>query len=99
MNVSARQMHDENFVARSLGIIRGAGADPVRLSMELTESLLATDIEATIKEMYSLRREAVCFSIDGFGTGFSSLGCRAFQGYLPAAPMPVEQVEAMLQAR
>ncbi|MCA1248348.1 bifunctional diguanylate cyclase/phosphodiesterase [Massilia sp. MS-15] len=73
VNVSARQMHDEDFVARSLGIMRVAGADPSRLSMELTESLLATDIEATIEKMHSLRREGIRFSVDDFGTGFSSL--------------------------
>lgn len=73
VNVSARQLRDEDFVASSLAIMRAEGADPSRLSMELTESLLATDIEATIDKMLALQREGVNFSIDDFGTGFSSL--------------------------
>lgn len=73
VNVSARQMHDPDFVAHSLAIMRAEGADPAKLSMELTESLLATDIEATIEKMRALKHEGVNFSIDDFGTGFSSL--------------------------
>lgn len=41
--------------------------------MELTESLLATDAEETIAKMHELRECGVNFSIDDFGTGFSSL--------------------------
>ncbi|WP_426114828.1 EAL domain-containing protein [Massilia sp. PWRC2] len=73
VNVSARHLHEDDFVARTLAILRQAGADPHRLAMELTESLLATDAEETIAKMRQLRECGVNFSIDDFGTGFSSL--------------------------
>lgn len=73
VNVSARHLHEDDFVARTLAILRQAGADPRRLAMELTETLLATDAEETIGKMRALRDSGVNFSIDDFGTGFSSL--------------------------
>ena len=73
VNVSARHLHEDDFVASTLAILHQAGADPRRLAMELTESLLATDAEDTITKMRELRDSGVNFSIDDFGTGFSSL--------------------------
>ena len=50
-----------------------AGIDPAKLKLELTESLMLDDIEATIDKMLQLKQLGVSFSMDDFGTGHSSL--------------------------
>lgn len=159
VNVSARQFRHPDFVEQVLTAIERAGADPRRLKLELTESLLVDDMEVTIAKMTALKSKGVGFSLDDFGTGYSSLfylkhlpldllkidqsfvrdvlndpndasivhtiialgkslslaviaegveneeqrkflaghGCTAYQGYLFARPMPIDQLHAFLQ--
>ncbi|MBC7454113.1 MAG: EAL domain-containing protein [Massilia sp.] len=73
VNVSARQFSDPAFVAQVLGIVERSGANPHRLTLELTESLLLDEVDITIGKMRALRNSGMCFSLDDFGTGFSSL--------------------------
>jgi diguanylate cyclase (GGDEF)-like protein/PAS domain S-box-containing protein len=73
VNVSAQQVHALQFVDDTLDIIAQTGADPHRLSLELTESLLAENMEDVIEKMHRLKQAGVNFSIDDFGTGYSSL--------------------------
>jgi EAL domain-containing protein (putative c-di-GMP-specific phosphodiesterase class I) len=73
VNVSARQFHHESFVDQVLAALDRSGADPHRLKLELTESLLVVDIEDVIKKMSVLKSRGVGFSLDDFGTGYSSL--------------------------
>jgi diguanylate cyclase (GGDEF)-like protein/PAS domain S-box-containing protein len=73
VNVSARQFYEAGFVASVQRALATAGADPSRLRIELTESLLQSDLEGTITKMHTLGRLGVRFSLDDFGTGYSSL--------------------------
>jgi diguanylate cyclase (GGDEF)-like protein/PAS domain S-box-containing protein len=73
VNVSAQQVHAQQFVDDTLDIVAQTGADPHRLSLELTESLLAENMEDVIAKMHRLKDAGVNFSIDDFGTGYSSL--------------------------
>ncbi len=73
VNVSALQFQQDDFVAQILSALARTGARPDRLKMELTESLMVTDVESTIAKMHVLRGAGVSFSLDDFGTGFSSL--------------------------
>lgn len=73
VNVSARQFRDINFVERILDIIDHSGANPHRLILELTESLLLDQLERSIGKMVALRQHGIRFSLDDFGTGFSSM--------------------------
>jgi diguanylate cyclase (GGDEF)-like protein/PAS domain S-box-containing protein len=73
VNVSARQFFETNFVARSMQTIRASGADPCKLKLELTESLLVADIGNTAAKMLDLKTLGLQFSLDDFGTGYSSL--------------------------
>ncbi len=85
VNVSARQFRQPGFVSGVLQTLADCGANPARLKLELTESLLLGDIEDTIARMEQLQREGVGFSLDDFGTGYSSLG------YLKR--LPIDQVK------
>ncbi|MBP8141794.1 MAG: diguanylate cyclase, partial [Acidovorax sp.] len=69
VNVSARQFRQAGFVAQVLGTLKDCQADPRKLKLELTESLLLGDIEDTIERMEQLKKEGVGFALDDFGTG------------------------------
>lgn len=73
VNVSARQFKQPDFVAQVLACIERSGADPRRLKLELTESLLVDNVEEIIAKMCVLKEAGVGFSLDDFGTGYSSL--------------------------
>lgn len=73
VNVSALQFQQEDFVEQVLSLLARTGARPDHLKMELTESLMVTDVDSTIEKMHALRDAGVSFSLDDFGTGFSSL--------------------------
>ncbi|QEW08530.1 EAL domain-containing protein [Nitrincola iocasae] len=73
VNISAAQMHHNSFVDDVLSILQETGAPANRLELELTESLLIDNIEQTIEKMLLLKAEGIRFSLDDFGTGFSSL--------------------------
>ncbi len=73
VNVSARQLHDPDFVPRVLAALDEAGAPPERLQIELTESQLIDDTETLIGRMLALREHGIRFSLDDFGAGYSSL--------------------------
>lgn len=73
VNVSAQQIRHPGFVMQVLDVLRRTGADPTKLKLELTESTLVTDTDATIATMKALKASGISFSLDDFGTGFSSL--------------------------
>jgi diguanylate cyclase (GGDEF)-like protein/PAS domain S-box-containing protein len=85
VNVSARQFRQPNFVDQVLEILKNTGADPLKLKLELTESLVLENIVDTIEKMQALRIKGLRFSLDDFGTGQSSLT------YLKR--LPLEQIK------
>ncbi|HUX90549.1 MAG TPA: EAL domain-containing protein [Gallionellaceae bacterium] len=81
VNVSAHQFHQHDFVDQVLAVLKITGANPQRLKLELTESLLVINVEKVIEKMFALKAKGVCFSLDDFGTGYSSLS------YLKCLPL------------
>jgi diguanylate cyclase (GGDEF)-like protein/PAS domain S-box-containing protein len=73
INVSARQFRHPDFVAQVLQAIDQTGANPQRLKIEMTESMLADDLDDVVNKMTALKSQGVMFSLDDFGTGYSSL--------------------------
>ena len=73
VNVSARQFRSREFVSQIRGALETTGADPQRIKLELTESLLLDQVDSAIARMHELRALGLGFSLDDFGTGFSSL--------------------------
>ncbi len=89
VNVSARQFRQPQFVAEVLATLRETGANPRRLKIELTESLLLNDLEESIRKMAALRAHGVGFALDDFGTGYSSL---SYLQRLPLEQLKIDQV-------
>ena len=73
---------------RSFPCWHALGANPAKLKLELTESLLAENIDALIVIMTTLQTHGVCFSLDDFGTGYSSL---AYLKQLPLAQLKIDR--------
>ena len=73
VNVSVRQFRHEKFVDHLLEIVRRHQINPRRLTLELTESLLVDNADEVILTMKTLKAAGISFSLDDFGTGFSSL--------------------------
>jgi diguanylate cyclase (GGDEF)-like protein/PAS domain S-box-containing protein len=88
VNISARQFHQRDFVDRVLLTLERTGANPYRLKLELTESLLISDVADVIAKMDALKARGVCFSLDDFGTGYSSL---TYLKRLPLDQLKIDQ--------
>lgn len=88
VNVSARQFHQNDFVNQVLSVLDKSGADPEKLKLELTESMLVNDVEGVISKMMALKSRGVKFSLDDFGTGFSSL---SYLKRLPLNQLKIDQ--------
>ena len=71
-----------------LAVLERTGADPQRLKLELTESLLISNIEDVIAKMSELKKFGVGFSLDDFGTGYSSL---SYLKRLPLDQLKIDQ--------
>ncbi|HSV54045.1 MAG TPA: EAL domain-containing protein [Burkholderiaceae bacterium] len=88
VNVSARQLRHADFVERVLAVLERTGANPHRLKLELTESLLVDNVETAIVRMTALRQHGLSFSLDDFGTGYSSL---SYLKRLPLDQLKIDQ--------
>ncbi|NMG27913.1 putative bifunctional diguanylate cyclase/phosphodiesterase [Aromatoleum evansii] len=75
VNVSARQFRQDDFVREVLDVVEQTGADPANLKLELTESMVVENIDQVVDKMARLKAMGIQFSLDDFGTGFSSLSC------------------------
>ena len=74
VNVSARQIRSDDFVARVREILERTRAPAQQLIFEVTESVFIGDWEASQRCLVALVKLGIRFSIDDFGTGYSSLG-------------------------
>jgi diguanylate cyclase (GGDEF)-like protein len=73
VNVSGRQLDDDQLIEDVRGALAASGLDPTTLTLEITETTLMRDAEATAKRLRSLKQLGVRIAIDDFGTGYSSL--------------------------
>ena len=155
INISPKDFYFMDVAAELRGIVGEFGVDPSRLRIEITETVMMTDIENRVRMLNELRQAGFVVELDDFGSGYSSLnmlkdmpvdvlkvdmlflnrakdddksrtilrsvfglsnalgiaaltegvetepqyrmlsdmGCRLFQGYYFARPMPVDQFE------
>lgn len=93
VNVSAIQLRQRNFVRLVEDAIVD-GLAPTGIDLEITESLLMEDIEASIKKLQDVRGFGINLAIDDFGTGYSSL---AYLAKLPVQALKIDRsfVKAM----
>lgn len=88
VNISARQFRQPDFIDQVLAALDRAGANPRKLRLELTESMLIEDVEEVIEKMTDLKLHGLRFSLDDFGTGYSSL---AYLKRLPLDQLKIDR--------
>ena len=93
VNVSALQVLAGTLPVIVAETLRDTGLEPRYLELELTESVMIREVEATLKQVVELKRLGVTISLDDFGTGYSSLG------YLSRFPLDRLKIDQAFCAR
>ena len=87
VNLSARQFYQQDLVATIAAVLEETGIAPQLLELELTESMMMSDIEHAVGILRRLKALGVHLAIDDFGTGYSSLS------YLKRFPIDVLKID------
>jgi EAL domain-containing protein (putative c-di-GMP-specific phosphodiesterase class I) len=87
VNVSAAQLGTDGFIETVRRALTTSGMDPAGLVLEITESTLLVEANATIRRLQELKKLGVQLAIDDFGTGFSSLS------YLRQFPVDILKID------
>jgi EAL domain-containing protein (putative c-di-GMP-specific phosphodiesterase class I) len=88
MNLSAHEFCHPEFVELMLAVIDRTGADPKKLIMEFTESLMLSHLQETLAKMTALKARGVRFALDDFGVGYSSL---TYLKYFPLDQLKIDR--------
>jgi diguanylate cyclase (GGDEF)-like protein/PAS domain S-box-containing protein len=89
INISARQFRQPEFVGQVLDALQRTGANPERIRLELTESMLVDNLDDVRAKMQLLRSHGLKLSIDDFGTGYSSL---SYLSHLPLDQLKIDRL-------
>lgn len=88
VNVSAQQFKQQDFVASVADLIHTYRIDPGLLKLELTESVVLSDVSEVVAKMHALKAIGIKLSMDDFGTGYSSL---SYLKQLPLDQLKIDQ--------
>jgi len=88
INISPRQFMSRKLVSTLLAIVREVGADPRRIELEITETMIMRNVEQSIETLSQLRSVGMRVSVDDFGVGYSSLSQLK---RLPASSMKIDR--------
>ena len=87
VNLSARQLNDPEIVSQVAAILDRTRVDPTAVYLEVTETAVMADIDASVVTLEALKRLGVGLAIDDFGTGYSSLT------YLQRFPVDILKID------
>ncbi|HEY0845152.1 MAG TPA: EAL domain-containing protein [Noviherbaspirillum sp.] len=87
VNLSARQFYERDLVTSIRTVLEETGIAPHLLELELTESMMMSDVEHAVGILHDLKALGVHLSIDDFGTGYSSLA------YLKRFPIDLLKID------
>lgn len=77
LNITAADLGDPDFADRFAAMVKDAGVDPDRLTLELTEQAMLSDPASAAAQLAQIRALGCAIAIDDFGTGYSSLSLLA----------------------
>jgi diguanylate cyclase (GGDEF)-like protein/PAS domain S-box-containing protein len=109
VNLSARQFQQPDLCSQVSRVLSRTGLEPSLLTLEITETVVMGETEATLATMEALKALDVRLAIDDFGTGYSSLSYlkrfpvdvikidKAFVDGLGSAPVDHEIVQAVIR--
>lgn len=87
VNVSGRQLTHESLIPDVRNILTNSGFAPENLVLEITESLLMSEIDLVVSRLRELKELGISIAIDDFGTGYSSLA------YLRQLPIDILKID------
>jgi len=87
VNLCANNLQNITIASSIDNILQSSGLEPKYLDIELTESMIISDTEETLKILYEMKEIGVNLSIDDFGTGYSSLS------YLKRLPLDILKID------
>ena len=93
INLSAKQFAKTGFVESIRKTIRNIGVKPDSVHLEITESILIENIQASVETLSQFKSIGVKLSIDDFGTGYSSLS------YLHTFPFDIVKIDRSFVSR
>ena len=73
VNLSSKQLADEQIVSTIQEVLRRTGIAPQQLELEITESALLTALDESCAKLQQLKNLGVSLALDDFGTGYSSI--------------------------
>lgn len=74
LNITATDLHDESFAATITDTLAESGFAPDRLTLEITEQGLVSDLERSASQLDRLTRTGIRIALDDFGAGFCNFG-------------------------
>lgn len=89
VNLSARQFRQPDLAGSIARLLDATELEPERLELELTETMLISDVEAAIRSMHALKDLGIRLSLDDFGTGYSSL---SYLSRFPIDTLKIDQI-------
>ncbi len=88
VNISPRQLLDEEFVDTVLEALKAADLKPEQLELEITENSLVDEEQGAITALQTLHQHGVRIAMDDFGTGYCSL---SYLKYLPVDTLKIDR--------
>ena len=88
LNVSPKQLLQDDFIETIEQYLLQTGVDPSLIEIEITETVLVSNTELIINKLHELRRLGFRFAIDDFGTGYSSF---QYLSILPVSALKIDQ--------
>ena len=88
VNISTHDLRSSDFRSIVQSLLQRHRVDPARLRLEIVESGLMDDPQASVAELRALRDMGIGLSIDDFGTGYSSL---AYLQQLPVSELKIDR--------
>ena len=88
INLCPKEFNQNTFEEKVLEITSQFNIDPARIEFEITERLIISNLENTIKKMIQMKQHGFRFSVDDFGTGYSSL---AYLKDLPISRLKIDR--------
>lgn len=88
INITTQTLVDPNFAGWLRAELRDANVAADNIDLEIVESAVVSDFDATVQVMRKLHGDGITFSLDDFGTGFSSL---AILRELPVSTLKIDK--------
>jgi EAL domain-containing protein (putative c-di-GMP-specific phosphodiesterase class I) len=88
VNLLPDEMSSDSYVDWLLDEVRSVGIDPKRVTIEVTESALLSDLDAVAARLERIRQVGLKVALDDFGTGYASL---AYLGTLPLDALKIDR--------